>query len=223
MPSPLFYNFAPEKRLNLKEGWNGMWSFVARLVLVGGLLGLIGACAPNSIDTKAPAAAGFGDPREPWVLVDTKKDTLMLMRGNQPVKAFPQIALGSSGAGIKAKRGDNKTPVGVFRVGWINDHSRFKTFIGLDYPNIDYAGRALREGKIDALTYDRIRSAWINGYTPPQDTPLGGQIGIHGVGSGNPGIHNAGIDWTSGCVALDNRQIDALRPWIKVGMRVEIR
>ncbi|MEI2781766.1 MAG: L,D-transpeptidase [Candidatus Competibacter sp.] len=44
-----------------------------------------------------------------------------------------------------------------------------------------------------------------------------------GWDSGNPGIHNAGIDWTSGCVALDNRQIDALRPWIKVGMRVEIR
>jgi len=220
---PLFYNFAPEKSFNLNEGWVDMRAFVARLGLIGGLAGLIGACAPHNIDSTAPPVTGFGDPREPWVLVDTKKDTLMLMRGGQPVKTFSQIALGSSGPGIKARRGDNKTPLGVFRVGWINDRSRFKTFIGLDYPNIDYASRALREGKIDALTYDRIRSAWINGYTPPQDTPLGGQIGIHGVGNGNPGIHSAGIDWTSGCVALDNRQIEALRPWIKVGMRVEIR
>ncbi|HRD67555.1 MAG TPA: L,D-transpeptidase [Candidatus Competibacter sp.] len=169
------------------------------------------------------ATYGANAPKEPWLLVDTKKDTLMVMQGNQPVKMFPQVAFGSSGVGVKSGRGDNKTPVGVFRVGWINDHSRFKKFIGLDYPNLDYAERALRERKIDALTYDRIRAAWANGYTPPQDTPLGGQIGIHGVGYGNPSVHSAGINWTSGCVALDNRQIDALRPWVKVGMRVEIR
>ena len=131
------------------------------------------------------------------------------MNGDRPVESFRQIALGSSGAGIKFKRGDNKTPLGVFRVGWINDHSRFKTFIGLDYPNPDYAERALRERRIDALTYERIRAAWSKGRTPPQDTPLGGQIGIHGVGAGNPGVHSAGINWTSGCIALDNRQIDA--------------
>lgn len=202
-----------------------MRTFSARLVLIGGLVALTSACAP-SVETGAPpmlAAYGAGTPNEPWLLVDTKKDALMVMQGGQPVKVFPQIALGSSGVGIKTRRGDNKTPLGVFRVGWINDRSRFKRFIGLDYPNVDYAERALRERKIDALTYDRIRAAWVNGYTPPQDTPLGGQIGIHGVGNGNPGVHGAGINWTSGCVALDNRQIDALMPWVKVGMRVEIR
>lgn len=156
-------------------------------------------------------------------MVDTKRDALILMQGARPVKTFSRIAVGSSGVGVKAGRGDNKTPLGVFRVGWINDNSRFKRFIGLDYPNLDYAGRALRSHKIDALTYERIRQAWMSGYTPPQDTPLGGQIGIHGIGHGNPGVHEAGINWTSGCVALDNSQIDALRPWVKVGMRVEIR
>ncbi len=200
----------------------------ARLFLIGGLVGLISACASNnSIDSAGapPVLAGYGaePPREPWLLVDTKKDALIVMQGNRQVKAFPQVAFGSSGVGVKSGRGDNKTPLGVFRVGWINDNSRFKKFIGLDYPNLDYAERALRERKIDALTYERIRAAWIKGYTPPQDTPLGGQIGIHGVGYGNPGIHNAGINWTSGCIALDNRQIDVLRPWVKVGMRVEIR
>lgn len=162
-------------------------------------------------------------PREPWLLVDTQTDQLKIMQGNRPVEVFHQVALGSSGAGLKYRRGDNKTPVGVFRVGWINDHSRFQRFIGLDYPNLDYAGRALREHRIDRATYERIRMAWLNGHTPPQDTPLGGQIGIHGVGAGNPQVHGAGIDWTSGCVALDNRQIEVLRPWVKVGMRVEIR
>ena len=71
------------------------------------------------------------------------------------------------------------------------------------------------------MTYERVRTAWSNGRTPPQDTPLGGQIGIHGVGAGDPRIHSAGINWTSGCVALDNHQIDALRPMVKKGMRVK--
>ena len=189
------------------------------------LVGLLGGCA-NTVDPQGPPGElkGFGPGAlEPWLLVDTKKDALILMQGGKPVKTFSRIAVGSSGVGVKSGRGDNKTPLGVFRVGWINDNSRFKRFIGLDYPNLDYANRALRSNRIDALTYERIRQAWSNGYTPPQDTPLGGQIGIHGIGRGNPGVHDAGINWTSGCVALDNSQIDALRPWIKVGMRVEIR
>ena len=203
-----------------------MWLLVKNIFLIGALCWLSSGCAPNALEETArpplstiPGAA----PHEPWLLVDTKADQLKIMRGNRPVEVFSKVALGSSGAGMKYRRGDNKTPVGVFRVGWINDHSRFRRFIGLDYPNIDYAERALRERRIDRSTYEQIRSAWANGHTPPQNTPLGGQIGIHGVGAGDPQVHNAGINWTSGCVALDNRQIDSLRPWVKVGMRVEIR
>lgn len=201
--------------------------FSQRILLLGVLVGLTSACTsnPSQETVPPPLTATISDPalRNPWLLVDTKADQLMIMQGNQPVEVFHQVALGSSGAGLKHRRGDNKTPVGVFRVGWINDQSRFKRFIGLDYPNIDYAERALREQRINHATYERIRAAWLNGRRPPQDTPLGGQIGIHGIGSGNPKVHQAGIDWTSGCVALDNRQIEALRPWVQVGMRVEIR
>ncbi len=201
-----------------------MQKFGLRFIPMAILAGLMSSCSSNNASYVPPAGlASNTSPYQSWLLIDTKKDTLMIMQGNQAIKTFPQIALGSSGAGIKYRRGDNKTPLGVFRVGWVNDHSRFKTFIGLDYPNLDYAGRALRENKIDALTYERIRAAWVNGYTPPQDTSLGGQIGIHGIGIGNPEIHRAGINWTSGCVALDNQQIASLRPWVKVGMRVEIR
>ncbi len=200
-----------------------MWNLGKRVVFLGMLAWLTSACAPNDHDSARPQWADLTAPREPWLLVDTKADTLSIMQGGQPVKVFRPIAVGSSGAGVKSGRGDNRTPTGVFRVGWINDQSRFKTFIGLDYPNLDYAERALRERRIDKTAYERIRSAWSSGYTPPQDTPLGGQIGIHGVGAGDPRVHSAGINWTSGCVALDNRQIETLRPWVKKGMRVEIR
>mgnify|MGYP000858934274 FL=1 len=205
----------------------GMWKLSKQVMLLGMLVWLSSACAPNTVyeNEQPPLLTKIPEPvfREPWLLIDTKADKLIVMQNAQPVEVFHQIAVGSSGAGLKYQRGDNKTPLGVFRVGWVNDHSRFNKFIGLDYPNPDYAERALREHRIDRSTYERIHSAWISGRTPPQDTPLGGQIGIHGVGAGNPRVHEAGIDWTSGCVALDNWQINALRPWIKVGMRVEIR
>ena len=200
-----------------------MWKFGKR-VIVPGLLAWLSACALNDPQESAPPLlASQTAPPGPWLLVDTKADTLSIMQGQKPIKVFRPIALGSSGAGVKSGRGDNRTPTGVFRIGWINDQSRFKTFIGLDYPNPDYAERALREHRIDRTTYERIRAAWLTGQTPPQNTPLGGQIGIHGVGMGDPRIHSAGINWTSGCVALDNSQIEALRPWVKKGMRVEIR
>lgn len=194
-----------------------------RVFVVGGLLWLTSACAPNPVNKPEPLDVKWFSERDSWLLVDTRADTLSVMQGQKPIKVFPRIALGASGAGFKYRRGDNKTPVGVFRVGWVNEQSKFKTFIGLDYPNLDYAERALRDHRIDQWTYQRVRDAWVNGYTPPQDTPLGGQIGIHGIGLGDPWIHSAGINWTSGCVALDNAQIAALRPWIKKGMRVEIR
>jgi len=204
-----------------------MWMcFVKRLIFLVALTGLIGACASHSVQKVTPPPVASNRPAAPqgsWLLVDTKTNTLSVMRGDRPVEVFDRIVVGSSGVGIKQRRGDNKTPIGVFRVGWINERSRFRTFFGLDYPNLDHAERALREHRIDWLTYQRIRAAWLNGHTPPQDTPLGGQIGIHGVGNGDPAVHAAGINWTQGCVALDNRQIDALRPWIQVGMPVEIR
>lgn len=201
-----------------------MWKFGKQVIILGLSTWLISACALNgSQESAPPLLANQVAPPGPWLLVDTKADTLSIMQGQRPIKVFRPIALGSSGAGLKSRRGDNRTPTGVFRIGWINDQSRFKTFIGLDYPNPDYAERALREHRIDRVTYERIRAAWLTGQTPPQDTPLGGQIGIHGVGIGDPRIHSAGINWTSGCVALDNSQIEALRPWVRKGMRVEIR
>lgn len=191
------------------------------------LIGLLTACAapvpepapepePESKPIKIPA------PGQPWLLVDTRADTLAVMIGDNPMEIFANIAIGTGGAGIKQRRGDEITPLGVFRIGWVNPYSRFKLFFGLDYPNLEYAGRAYREGRIDRLTYERIRAALEVGHTPPQDTPLGGQIGIHGIGAGDPAIHSR-FNWTAGCVALNNWQIERLAQWIQVGTRVEIR
>jgi murein L,D-transpeptidase YafK len=198
------------------------------------LIWLLTACAKPSTQTalqnqiQLPPQAvhqvpvQIPDQIRPWVLVDTKAKTLKVMRGNTSLEVFDNVAFGSSGAGIKAYRGDHKTPLGTFRVGWLNEKSRFNYFIGLDYPNLDYAERAHRYRLIDSSTYYAIRSALEQGRTPPQDTPLGGSIGIHGLGAGNPQVH-AEFNWTDGCVALDNQQIMRLAQWVGVGTRVVIQ
>lgn len=159
---------------------------------------------------------------EPWVLVDTRTEILMVMAGDKPVEVFDNIALGRKGAGVKQERGDDKTPVGVFRIGWVNEHSQYNLFFGLNYPNLEYAERAYQAGRIDGLTYYTIRYAIKEGRRPPQDTLLGGSIGIHGIGGGDPWVH-ANFNWTHGCIALTNRDIQRLAKWVRIGTRVEIR
>lgn len=195
------------------------------LPLATGLFFLGSACARLETPVETPPTGESvmaSLPAEPWLLVDTQAETLSVLRGDDLVAQFDNIAFGSSGAGLKHRRGDRVTPVGVFRVGWVNPNSRFTFFVGLDYPNLAYAEQALRENRIDKTTYERIRGALLTGRSPPQDTVLGGDIGIHGIGAGDPFIHD-NFNWTNGCIALDNQQIQRLAPWVQKGTRVEIR
>jgi murein L,D-transpeptidase YafK len=159
---------------------------------------------------------------EPWLLIDTQSRTLKVLREAELLDVFESVAIGRNGAGLKLGQGDRTTPLGVFRVGWINARSRYDLFIGLDYPNLPYAMRGFFDSRIDRSDYILIRRAIQQRRTPPQNTPLGGFIGIHGVGEADPWVH-ANVDWTDGCVALSTRQIWRLAQWVQVGTRVEIR
>ena len=95
-------------------------------------------------------------------------------------------------------------------------------FFGIDYPRPEHAERALEAGRINEGDYQRILLASQRRESPPQDTLLGGHIGIHGLGAGDRRIHE-GFDWTQGCIALTNAQVIRLSRWIFHGMRVEVR
>ncbi len=180
---------------------------LGRMAVLAALLGVL---------VSGPVAADI------WLQIDTRQQTLKVLDGERVLESFNRVALGVAGAGLKLRRGDDKTPLGTFRVGWFNSRSRFGLFIGLDYPNQDYAEAALRDGRIDTYTHARIINALNAGRRPPQDTPLGGQIGIHGVGAGDPDVH-ALFNWTNGCVALTDAEMKRLRRWVQSGTTVEIR
>ncbi len=154
-------------------------------------------------------------------MIDTSDQSLVVMQGDQDKQVFRNISVGRNGYTSDRHEGDGKTPLGVFRVAWINPKSRFHLFFGLDYPNQEYAEEALRRKLIDIDTYFTIRKALYRGELPPQNTPLGGNIGIHGIGFGNRLIHET-TNWTEGCIALTNEQIDQLAQWVTLGTKVVI-
>ena len=157
-----------------------------------------------------------------WIDIDTAKHTLSVMRGNTIQVAFNNVAIGRYGTTWSKMTQDDKTPLGRFRIGWVNEESRFYRFFGLDYPNLDTAKRALDEDRISKEIWLSILEAKVTGKTPPQNTPLGGYIGIHGIGKGDHKIHEE-YNWTNGCIALTNAQIDQLSKWIRPGILVNIR
>jgi hypothetical protein len=157
-----------------------------------------------------------------WLRIDTDALTLSVMRGAHAALTFEDIAIGRFGATAAKRRGDDMTPIGMFRITDIRASDAFHRFVALDYPSRDRAREALAAGLIDDSTHARIVAAHRGHRAPPQDTVLGGHIGIHGLGRGDPEIH-AALNWTQGCIALTDAQIDRLLPWLRLGMPVEIR
>ncbi len=157
-----------------------------------------------------------------WLLVDTKALTIEVKKGQQTLETLNDIAIGQGGAGFKSHRGDNVTPFGSYRIGWVGEQSNFRKFFGLTYPSAEDAEKALQEGVINLSAYNSIISAHRSHQVPPQNTALGGRIGIHGLGRADEKIHKS-MNWTHGCIALTNGQIDHLSQWLDKGTVVKIK
>ena len=132
------------------------------------------------------------------------------------------IAIGRNGAGFKHRVGDDVTPLGTFKIGWINKKSPFYRFYGFDYPSAEIADEALLSGLLSKKSHTRIINAHKKDKVPPQNTTIGGQIGIHGLGNADPFIHKT-MNWTHGCIAITNEQVDKLERWIKKGIKVKVK
>ena len=156
------------------------------------------------------------------MLVDTSELRVSVMRGEEPMVIFDNIAIGSNGTTRRKRVADERTPLGDYKITEIRPSSRFHMFLGLDYPTMENAELARSEERIGDDEFQRIRLALQRGNVAPQDTSLGGHLGFHGIGDGNPEIHEL-FNWTNGCIALSNEQIDDLAELITVGTPVHIR
>jgi murein L,D-transpeptidase YafK len=135
------------------------------------------------------------------VLIFKKAHVLELLAGDRVIRSY-RVALGRGGLAPKEREGDGRTPEGHYVIDARNAQSRFHRALHISYPN----------------AADRERAARL-GVSP------GGAIMIHGLltGLGWIGYAHRFYDWTSGCVAVTNREMDEIWRLVPVGTPVEIR
>ena len=124
-----------------------------------------------------------------------KSDRKMyLLSGETVVKSY-RIRLGGNPIGHKQFEGDGKTPEGAYYITHKNPKSSFHLSLGISYPNATDRASAAEQGK----------------------SP-GGDIFIHGGPKDRP----KGKDWTAGCIAVTDKQIEEIYPMISVGTPIFI-
>lgn len=164
---------------------------------------------------------GVVDPNETWVLVNSDEKTLKVLKGNSLVRVIDGISVGASGSSKNRIKGSMVTPKGIFKVDAINKNSRFHTFFRLNYPTQSHAKEAYIKGTFDYEDYLGYQEHLIRHGSPPQNTALGGQIGIHGLGGRDEYMHKR-VNWTEGCVAVTDPEIRELGRYLSVGTQVII-
>lgn len=135
-------------------------------------------------------------------IVVYKSKREMLVFSNKILLKTYTISLGRNPIGIKEFEGDKKTPEGKYFINGKNPKSICYKNLGISYPNKDDLERAKRYGK-----------------------PSGGSIKIHGLGKKNRfvGKFHRWHDWTLGCIAVTNDEIDELYKAVKIRTPIEIK
>jgi murein L,D-transpeptidase YafK len=163
-------------------------------------------------------------PGELRIVIWKSQYTLTLYKGGRPVKAYRAVFGRGYQNGDKERVGDKRTPEGKFYICTMNHSKRFYKFMGLSYPGIQHADEGLRQRLISPRQYESIRQANEERRQPPWDTRLGGAVGIHGRMEGSA-IAPAGWtdpNWTDGCIALENDDVDEIFSVAALGTPVTI-
>ncbi|MBY8149537.1 L,D-transpeptidase family protein [Vibrio fluvialis] len=135
------------------------------------------------------------------VKVDKSKRRMYLIDDGQVIREF-RIALGKSPKGHKQQEGDQRTPEGRYYLDFVTEHSLFYRSMHISYPNL--------RDKHHAETL---------GVDP------GGEIKIHGLKTGYAGSPEfiQSFDWTNGCIAITNQEMDEFLSLVKIGTPIEIQ
>jgi len=148
--------------------------------------------------------------------------SLTLFKGDSPVKTYWALFGKGYGDGDKERSGDKRTPEGNFYICSMNHSKRFYKFLGLSYPGLKHAERAVQQRLISPREYREIEDAQRELRQPTWDTRLGGAIGIHGRTFEDPSVWAQRTNWTDGCIALSNNDIDEIFSVVSLGTPVTI-
>lgn len=133
------------------------------------------------------------------ILIEKSLRRLTVYRGKIKLREY-QIALGFAPAGNKVLEGDGKTPEGLFKINRRNPKSGYHLSLGINYPRPADIARAKAQG-----------------------VSPGGDIFIHGQPNGLGRVSTLSYDWTAGCIAVSDTEIEELWRITPMGTIVEIR
>jgi|HubBroStandDraft_6_1064221.scaffolds.fasta_scaffold00881_3 murein L,D-transpeptidase YafK len=178
-----------------------------RWLTVCGLLFLL-ACATRihrgnattGVRVSGTDAAPSGEEAD-RIVIEKRARTMTLLSDGKALKTY-KVALGGQPVGAKEQEGDHKTPEGIYKISAKVPNSMFHRGLLISYPNAADIQRAEKRG-----------------------VKPGGAVEIHGLGAkyGWVGAAHRATDWTDGCVAVTNQEIDEIWPLVDVGTVVEIR
>ena len=135
------------------------------------------------------------------VVVLKSERKLMLMSGDTVVKTY-HVSLGGEPVGAKTQQGDHKTPEGVYLLDSRNPYSTYHLALHISYPNAADRAQAKKRG-----------------------VSPGGAIMLHGLPKGwewaGPGTKL--VDWTDGCIAVTNPEIEEIYRMVKIPTPIEIK
>lgn len=155
----------------------------------------------NVIFYLSPEEKLYTDKKIDLIIIIKHERKLIVYSKGEELKTY-KISLGGNPVGKKRFEGDNKTPEGVYYIDSKNPNSSFHLNLGVSYPN--------KEDRAYAKKYGRS---------------AGGLIKIHGLknGRGFIGKFHRLFDWTKGCIALTNKEIEELYNNVPIDTKIEIR
>ncbi len=146
------------------------------------------------------------DQKQFSVLIEKHNYRLTIYYKKLPIKSYP-VVFGSNPIKDKLKEGDRCTPEGLFQIQDKYNHNSWSRFIWLNYPTKQSWNKHLKaksEGRISLLS------------------PIGGQVGIHGVPKDKDNWIEEKQNWTWGCISLKTNDIKEIYQFLREGNTVEI-
>lgn len=158
---------------------------------------------------------------EDQIFIDKHTRTLSFFRDDKRLLYCP-VSIGINTVTDKKTLQDYATPEGDYRILYRKNSKLYGWFLGISYPDEADAWLAFFYGRINQRTLEGIVTAARTRRFPPQDTALGGALGIHGGGVVRKDEGGAARDWTRGCVALNDNDMERLYKIVKIGTEVRI-
>ncbi|MFV0409414.1 MAG: murein L,D-transpeptidase family protein [Paracoccus sp. (in: a-proteobacteria)] len=152
--------------------------------------------APGS---SSPRVMRYSGPPVTQIVVNKSDRMMFLLSGRKVLKAY-KIDLGNAPNGAKQFEGDGKTPEGIFFINRFNPRSTYHLSVGINYPRPEDIARAAAHGR----------------------NP-GGDIFFHGRGRlGRAAEQSGKKDWTAGCIAVEDAEIEEIFAMVRTGTQVVI-